>query len=84
MTPNLYLSALLPYFACESRGQGVDRDCQALLSEIQHPHMANLAEVGLVLSGCIPLVVFLFSGDWKLYMRITKNVTLCKCKDTTV
>ena len=83
VTPNLYLNALLPYFACESRGKDVDRDCEALLSEIQHSHMVTLSHAGLVLSGCIPLVVFVFSSDWKRYVNIVKKVTLCKCEDIT-
>lgn len=74
LTPNLYLSVLLPYFACESTGQGTNDDCHNLLARVQQPHLFNLSVATVVLLGLLPLVVFLFSADFKLVRRMT---TIC-------
>lgn len=71
-TPELYLNALLPYFACESVGQ--DGNCQSLLSNVQRPNLYNLSVTSIVLLGFLPLVVFLFSNNFKLYItKCTRN-----------
>ena len=43
ITPNHYLTALLPYFTCESTGYDETKDCKRLLAEIQQTHLLNLS-----------------------------------------
>ena len=74
LTPNLYLGALLPYFTCESFGQGGERDCQRLLSRVQKPRFVNLSVAFGFLSGLLPLVIFFFSADFPLIIKRAKRV----------
>lgn len=76
VTPNLYLSALLPYFTCESTGYDESKDCTRLLSEVQQPHLFNLSVAFILIFASLPLVLFLFSTDFKLYVDFVKRV--CK------
>ena len=74
VTPNLYLNALLPYFSCESAGQESNRDCQRFLEDVQQPNLVNLTVAQLLLVGCSPIVVFLFSADFKLIILTAKKL----------
>ena len=73
LTPPLYVGALLPYIACESTGGGATMDCENLLSQVQRPHLFNLSVVYIILLSLAPLVLFLFSTDFKLYIKILKK-----------
>lgn len=73
VTPDLYLNALIPYFTCESLGVGGNRNCQALLSEVQQPHLYNLSVAIVVLIGLLPLIVFIINCDFKLCIRYAKK-----------
>lgn len=79
ITPNLYLNALLPYFTCESAGQGINEDCRELLSGIQRTDIFNLSLTLLFLTGFFPVVMFLFSADFELYIKKFKGA-LQKCR----
>lgn len=73
-SPNDYIKPQYPYFFCESNNiQGI-KDCQGLLKE---PQLNILTVVSLVLNGCLPLAVFLFIADFKLYIATVKKVKGC-------
>lgn len=69
LTPRLYLNALLPYINCESFGLDTDTDCQPFLSMVQRNDIFNLSLALILLIGFLPVVVFLFSVDFKLFAR---------------
>ncbi len=71
ITPNLYLSVLLPYFTCESAGLDSGRDCQRLLSDVQRPDVFNAWVAFAFLIEFLPLIVFLFSADFKLFTKLS-------------
>lgn len=74
ITPNLYLGALFPYFTCESTGHDESKDCTHLLSKVQQPQLFNLSRALSVLVGLLPVVLFLFSTDFKLYSNLIKKI----------
>ncbi len=80
VTPHHYLNALLPYFACESSGRDNGSDCHRLLLEVQQQDIFNLYIVVLVLSGFFPVVIFLFSTDFRLLVKYARTVSAkCGC-----
>ena len=76
VTPELYLTALIPYFTCESNGNDPSRDCQSLLSNLRNLHIFHLSVAFVLLLGLMPLVLFFFSIDIDLFVR---NVKKCLC-----
>lgn len=84
LTPDLYLTALLPYFICESTEASESSDCAHLLSELQQPQLFNLSRALTVISGFLPLILFLFTSDFKLYINFVKKVyQKLKCSRST-
>ena len=78
VTPEFYLTALIPYFTCESNGNDPSRDCQSLLSNIQNLHFFRLSVAFILMIGLMPLVVFLFSIDFDLFIRNVKKLRCSK------
>lgn len=84
VTPNRYLQALLPYFACESTGSNSSRDCQNLLFDVQQQSVFNLSVSLVLLVGFLPVVIFLFSTDFKLIIHHAKYISKkCGCSGHT-
>ena len=78
VTPELYLTALIPYFTCESNGNDPSRDCQSLLSNLRNLHILRLSVAFVLMLGLMPLVIFFFSIDIDLFV---KNVKKCLCSN---
>ena len=76
ITPNHYLTALLPYFTCESTGYDETKDCKRLLAEIQQTHLLNLSLSFTVMVGLLPLILFLVNTNFKLYAKKIKQAYL--------
>ena len=74
ITPRVYLTALLPYSACESTGVNATKDCESLLSQVQQPQLFNLSVAHIIILSFSPLVLFLFSTNFKLYIKHLKKV----------
>jgi hypothetical protein len=74
ITPSLYANALLPYFTCESTGLENNDSCQPLLSSVQRIDVFHLSLSFTFLSGFLPVVVFLFSVDFRLIATALKGV----------
>lgn len=69
VTPKLYLSALLPYFTCESTGVHEGKDCESLLPYETQLHFYKLLVVSMIFSRLLPAILFLFSIDFKLCVK---------------
>lgn len=69
ITPALYLNALLPYITCESAGLDSGTDCQPFLSNVQRTDTFNLSLSRLFFVAFLPLVVFLFGADFRLFSK---------------
>ena len=74
LTPDQYLSALVPYFSCESTGHDETRDCKSLLSELQQTSLFHLSTTYFIPLGLLPLLLFLFITDFKLYAQAAKKL----------
>ncbi len=73
ISPEHFLSALLPYFICESVGVEAGKDCQELLDGVRMPHFFNISMAPSVPSGSFTLVVFLFSTNFSKHYRTIKE-----------
>lgn len=83
VTPMLYFQALLPYFACESKGRDDDGECQYLLAQVKQQHLYNTSLAYLVTIGFLPFVIFMVISNFKLMYKVStkhyrKIVTLLR------
>ena len=76
ITPNYYLTALLPYFTCESTGYDETKNCKRFLAEIQQTHLLKLSFAFSEMIGLLPLVLFLVNTNFKLYAKKMKQAYL--------
>ncbi len=84
ISPEQLLSAVLPYFTCESIGIETGReDCQELLEGVRMPHFFNIYVARNLLSGLITLEVFLFSTNFSKHYK-TINATLKEWQTKTI
>ncbi len=70
ISPEDFLSAVLPYFICESIGIEAGReDCQELLDGVRIPYLYNASVARVIFTGYMTLVVFLFSTNFRKHYK---------------
>lgn len=72
LSPQSSLRMFLPYFVCESYGLGSGRSCQ---DSLLPPEMTffRLKIAGTILSGAMPVIIFLFIADFKRCVNYVKE-----------